>query len=150
MRGLDLPRIDESEVATQIEDPFNHSPHTVIQTSPSSAPPIETYAPFSRPLPEHDSLHHDTLHDTRGVDVGEPDFDSDSDATPSLDQSEYAANPLPFISGTDRPFSLRNLLNPSSTRMAEDRRLGRAKRSDGDLIARGVLSLDVAHQLFDL
>lgn len=138
--------------------------------------------------------------------------DYPSAGTGSVDQSQYAANPLPFIQGSNRPFSLRNLLNPTASHppsqtvlhvnnvipsavshpphnpsistgprlgigvgvgvgaglvgtehggravgQVGDGRpgagasgLGRGRADTGDLVTRGVLSLDMAHQLFSL
>lgn len=152
VRGLDLPRIDGSSSTAQNTEhdemtswaPPSLSPHhsqTVFDSSLQSSNP--SYLPAAA-APEPSS---------EGA-IGERSYSgevSDALESPLLDQSDYAANPLPFISGSDRPFSLRNLLNPpSSSRTAYGRSLAETSASDADLIRRGVLSLDIAQQLFSL
>lgn len=87
------------------------------------------------------------------IDMGQDDEYDDTAAGPPVDQSQYAANPLPFISGSDRPFSLRNLLHPASTSRTGTIRGNQDVQGSprgGDLIARGVLPIEMARHLFFL
>jgi hypothetical protein len=76
----------------------------------------------------------------------EEEGDETADGNASLDQAQYTANPLPFISGGNRPFSLRSLLKPSSSR----RHTQRVRHVEIDVIGRGLLSHSMATRLFGL
>jgi hypothetical protein len=73
--------------------------------------------------------------------------DENTDDGPSLDPAQHTANPLPFISRADRPFSLRSLLD-SSVRPRHDPK--KMRTINDDLITQGVLSLSMATRLFEL
>lgn len=72
--------------------------------------------------------------------------DEDRDDGPSLDPAQHTANPLPFISRADRPFSLRSLLD-SSVRPRNG--LMKTRMLNDDLVTRGVLSMSTATRLFE-
>jgi hypothetical protein len=66
-------------------------------------------------------------------------------------EPSYAAAPMSLISGSNRPFSIHNMLDPNASDRHVKARMDGAKHADaGDLITRGVLSVDMAFQLFSL
>lgn len=67
------------------------------------------------------------------------------------EEARFSATPLSLIAGSDRNFSLRNMLNPVvSHRHSREKAQGTGQIGEGDLIARGILSMDMAFQLFAL
>lgn len=136
MRGLDLPRAEAQAVTERSQD----------EAAPSIGDLDHDDGPYQ---------NSQTSPLTRLVVNLDPESEDESDITPvpALDQSHYAANALPFISGSNRPFSLRNLLNTTSAnggRAAVDKRVGIPKGAMGDLVSREVISIDMARQLFSL
>lgn len=130
IRGLDLPRADvtvirqDNEVADTSAD-IGRSVFPISSLRPH-APEIGTTA---------DAVYFDV------------EVDEDRDISPSLDPAQHTANPLPFISRADRPFSLRTLLD-SSVRPRHGPK--RPRILNDDLVTRGVLSLSTATRLFQL
>ncbi|WVQ70475.1 uncharacterized protein L199_008702 [Kwoniella botswanensis] len=81
------------------------------------------------------------------------DEDEDGDmSSPNTQPSQSAAHhPLQLIAGSSRPLSLKNLLNPSTSGGQERSTKGlSADKSKGDIVSRGVISLEMAQKLFDL
>jgi hypothetical protein len=73
--------------------------------------------------------------------------DEDGDDGPRLDPAQHTANPLPFISRADRPFSLRSLLDSSARPRNGSKKM---RILSDDLVTRGVVSLGTATRLFEL
>jgi hypothetical protein len=136
VRGLDLPRADEQPYGDD-HPPFEQS--TANQPSSNEDNSPNNYvSPLTRLV----------------VDLNqESEDEGDNNPAPPMDQTHYAANPLPFISGSNRPLSLRNLLDPAPQGARApplEKQPSAPKAGTGDLLAREVISLDMAHQLFSL
>jgi len=129
VRGLDLPRADA------MLPPQNSGIRQDSRGSDHSVFPLSSLRP--------DVSIDIARYGSQAVDEQEG---SSCDDIP-LDQAQYTANPLPFISGANRPFSLRTLLNPTSNRGQGNKQ---TRILQEDLITRGVLSLDMATHLFEL
>jgi hypothetical protein len=81
------------------------------------------------------------------------DNDSDEEEIVEPAMTDRSAHPLPFISGSSRSFSLRNLLNPSHNnghhRHARHGR-GAHRPEAKDVVSLGLISQAMAQQLYDL
>ncbi|WVW84362.1 hypothetical protein I302_106396 [Kwoniella bestiolae CBS 10118] len=81
------------------------------------------------------------------------DEDEDADmSSPNTQTSQSAAHPLQLISGSSRPLSLKTLLNPTSSG-SQERAATKGSSMDrkkGDIVSRGIISLEMARKLFDL
>jgi len=130
VRGLDLPRADATPSGQD---------HEVADTSAGvgrSVFPVSSLRPYVA---------------ESGATANAVDFDveadEDGDDGPRLDPAQHTANPLPFISRADRPFSLRSLLD-SSVRPRNGQK--KMRILSDDLVTRGVVSLGTATRLFEL
>ena len=81
------------------------------------------------------------------------DIDSDEEEIVEPSMTDRSAHPLPFISGSSRSFSLRNLLNPSHNNGHQRHvRSGRAthRTEAKDVVSLGLISQGMAQQLYNL
>nr|XP_019046765.1 hypothetical protein I302_05519 [Kwoniella bestiolae CBS 10118]OCF25695.1 hypothetical protein I302_05519 [Kwoniella bestiolae CBS 10118] len=99
---------------------------------------------------------HVTSTATHPLHITSMDTDSDEDedadmSSPNTQTSQSAAHPLQLISGSSRPLSLKTLLNPTSSG-SQERAATKGSSMDrkkGDIVSRGIISLEMARKLFD-
>nr|XP_018259519.1 uncharacterized protein I303_07587 [Kwoniella dejecticola CBS 10117]OBR81677.1 hypothetical protein I303_07587 [Kwoniella dejecticola CBS 10117] len=77
--------------------------------------------------------------------------DEDEDESESVHQNQpqSAAHPSQFISRSSRPLSLQSLLNPVAHGGQLRTSRGSPREKRGDVVSRGIISLDMARKLFD-
>lgn len=143
VRGLDLPRAETS--ASNNDDEIYQAAHDIG----------DSFRQADRLIYPVSSLRPSVSQEERQAwRTSSPDMDArggiDADVAAPLDQAQYTANPLTFISGADRPFSLRSLLHPTSGPREIENAAAGEPVSGSDLVGRGVLTLDMAKSLFGL
>jgi hypothetical protein len=135
-RGLDLPRANETPTGhhnAAVLEEHRYSPERTfsMQHQSQSGMPCDDSAAHIESDSEDDGIL------PGGQQLGEDD--------------SYTAPPLSLITGSDRNFSLRNMLGPTDpSRRPQEKTHGAGRSVEGDLISRGVLSMDMAFQLFSL